>query len=581
MILYGSNMGTAQELSQKLLQQASARKISATVAELDSYTRKLPRQTPVVLICSTYNGQPPDNAVQFCEWLKTESASDALRDVEFAVLGCGNKQWRATFQKVPQLLFDRLSALGAKPLCPLVGCDADGDFDAEAESFFRSLWSVLSARSPNLSGRASAKGDSEHALSYAVEVVNYAGSDGSALQPSRALLQAEARPCQILDSRELQAAEAERSTRHLEIALPDGISYSAGDHLGVLPENPIELCQAYAQRCGVHITDVVVIRELGAITGQLPCGIPIHVSELLGQHVDLSGALTRRELRLLAARCPCPPEKQELLRLASDEAFPSEVLQQRLTLLDVLLRFASIPCDLATVLSLRPVLRPRYYSISSSPKKRPQSCTITVGVHDFSGPSGAVRPGLCSHYLAARSSGQSLRILIKDTGSSFRLPTSPKTPVILIGPGTGLAPLRGFVQERAAQRSHGEEVGATLLFFGCRRPDQDYLYREELESYAQDGTLAGLYVAFSRQPDQPKTYVQDLIQQQAQKVWSLLQEGAYVFVCGDAKNMAPAVQKTFVTLLSTQGGLSVAQAEETIRTWRSEGRYCEDVWAST
>jgi cytochrome P450/NADPH-cytochrome P450 reductase len=581
LILYGSNMGTAQDLAQKLLQQAAARKISATVAELDSYVGKLPKHSPVVLICSTYNGLPPDNAVKFHAWLKQQSSGDALRDVDFAVLGCGNKQWQATFQQVPRFLFDRLSALGAKPLTPFVGCDADGDFDASAESFCQALWSVLSARSPAMSEGISAADDTECALSYAVEVVNYAGSDSSALAPSRAPLQAEARLCTILESRELQSAQSDRSTRHLEVKLPDGGSYSAGDHLGVLPENPTELCLAYAQRCGVHPTDAVVIREIGAVSGQLPCGVPIYVSELLGQHVDLSGPLSRRELRVLAARCQCPPERNELLRLASAEVFPSEVLAQRLTLLDVLLRFASIPCDLATVLSLRPMLRPRYYSISSSPQKLPDRCTITVGVHDYQGPAGQLRAGLCSHYLAERVSGQTLRVIIKDTGSCFRLPHDPKIPLILIGPGTGLAPLRGFVQERAALRSQGAEVGQTLLFFGCRRSDQDYLYREELEGYAQEGTLAGLHVAFSRQPDQPKTYVQDLIRQKAQTIWSLLQQGAYVFVCGDAKNMAPAVQQTFAAILTEQGGQSAEQAKETLRTWRSEGRYCEDVWAST
>lgn len=581
LILYGSNMGTAQELAQKLLQQASARKISATVAELDSFVDRLPKQTPVVLICSTYNGLPPDNAVKFHAWLKQLAGSDALQGVDFAVLGCGNKQWQATFQQVPRFLFDRLSALGAKPLTPFVGCDADGDFDASAESFCQALWSVMGSRSPAISEGISAASDSEHALSYAVDVVHSAGSDASPLASSRVPLQAEARLCTILEHRELQSAQAERSTRHLEIQIPDGVSYSAGDHVGVLPDNPIALCQSYAQRCGVQLSDAVVIREIGAISGPFPCGIPLSVRELLGQHVDLSGPLTRRELRVLAARCQCPPERSELLRLASAESFPTEVLSQRLTLLDVLLRFASIPCDLATVLSLRPMLRPRYYSISSSPRKLPNRCTITVGVHDYQGPAGQLRAGLCSHYLAERTEGQTLRVIIKDTGSSFRLPPDPKIPVILIGPGTGLAPLRGFVQERAALRSEGTEVGQTLLFFGCRRPDHDYLYREELEAYAQDGTLAGLYVAFSRQPETPKTYVQDLIRQHAQKLWSLLQEGAYVFVCGDAKSMAPAVQQTFAEILTAHGGQSAEQAQETIRSWRSQGRYCEDVWAST
>jgi cytochrome P450/NADPH-cytochrome P450 reductase len=581
LILYGSNMGTAQDLAQKLLQQASARKIPATVAELDSYAQALPKQTPVFVFCSTYNGQPPDNASKFAAWLSQDLPHDTLAGVEFAVLGCGNKQWRATFQKVPQLLFDRMQALGAKALLPFAGCDADGDFDASAESFFGSVWSLLSARSPAGKRGAAAAATEDTQNAYSVEVVNYAGSESGALPPSRAPLQAEARYSTVIVSRELQAEDSGRSTRHLEIALPDGVSYSAGDHLGVFPENPPEVIEAYAARCGVRSNDAVVIRELGAVSGQLPCGIPIRVGELLGLHVDLSGAVTRRELRVLAARCPCPPEQQELLRLAGEKTFPTEVLAQRLTLLDLLQRFASIPCDLATILTLRPTLRCRYYSISSSPKKLPRSCSITVGVHDFVGPQGVVREGLCSHYLAQAEPGQTLRIIVKDTGSTFRLPSDPKTPVILIGPGTGLAPLRGFIDERAAQKEQGIPVGKTLLFFGCRRPDHDYLYREELESHARNGGLDGLYVAFSRQPDQPKTYVQDLLRRQAKELWSLLQAGAYVYLCGDARHMAPAVRKTLHGILISEGGYTPEQAEEQIHTWRTQGRYCEDVWAAT
>ena len=581
LILYGSNMGTAQELAQKLLQQASAHQISATVAELDSYVGALPRQTPVFVFCATYNGQPPDNAVKFCEWLRSDLASDALSGVEFAVLGCGNKQWRATFQKVPQFLFARMQELGGKALVPFHGCDSDGDFDAAAESFFASVWSMLGKRSPAGAPLSTSTSGSETQLAYSVEVVNYAGANAGAVLPNRAPLHAEARLCTVTQSRELQAEGAERSTRHLEIALPDGVTYSAGDHLGVLPENPPELIEAYATRCGVRSNDAVVVRELGAISGQIPCGIPIRVNELLGQHVDLSGALTRRELRALAARCPCPPEQNELLRLAGDQSFPKEVLAERLTLLDILQRYASIPCDLATVLTLRPALRPRYYSISSSPKALPRSCSITVGVHDYCGPKGVQRAGLCSHYLARVQTGQSVRVLIKDTGSTFRLPTNPATDVILIGPGTGLAPLRGFIEERAALRKEGVKVGKTLLYFGCRRPDQDYIYREELEAHAKDGSLDGLYVAFSRQIDQPKTYVQDLLKQHSSALWPLLRDGAHVYVCGDAKNMAPAVQKTLLDILVHEGGLSVPQAEEQLKAWRTQGRYCEDVWAAT
>jgi len=153
--------------------------------------------------------------------------------------------------------------------------------------------------------------------------------------------------------------------------------------------------------------------------------------------------------------------------------------------------------------------------------------------------------------------------------------------VILIGLGTGLAPLRGFIDERAAMRQEGVKVGKTLLFFGCRRPDHDYIYREDLEAHRQRGNLDGLYLAFSRLPDQPKIYVQDLIRKQAQDLWPLLRNGASVFVCGDARNMAPAVQKAIQEILVAEGGMTGEQAEQQIRTWRSEGRYCDDVWAST
>ncbi len=578
LILYGSNMGTAQELSQKLLAEAAARKIPATVGELDSYVGKLPKGTPIFIICATYNGNPPDNAVKFCDWLSSELPADSLSGVSFAVLGCGNKQWRQTFQKVPQFLYDRMKQLSAKALLPFVGCDADGDFDGTAESFFAKVWPLFAGT------KASAEAASEPedtSLSYQVEVVNFAGPSVGAVVSTRAPLHADASHLRVLVNRELQAADSGRSTRHIELALPDGMTYSAGDHLGVFPENPEALCEAYATRCGVRPSDSVVVREVGAVHGQLPCGIPLRVSELLGQHVDLSGPLTRKELRFLAARCPCPPEKVELLRLAGETTFPKEVLAERLTLLDLLTRFASIPCDLATVLTLRPALRPRYYSISSSPKVLPHACSITVGTHDFIGPKGSQREGLCSHYLARVPQGQSLRVLVKDTGGTFRLPANPETAVILIGPGTGLAPLRGFIDERAALRSQGVKVGKTLLFFGCRRPDQDYLYREELEGHLARGSLDALCVAFSRQKDAPKVYVQDLLREQAKVLWPLLREGAAVYVCGDAKRMAPDVHSAFIQILMEQGGLGESEATAQLSAWHKSGRYCEDVWAAT
>lgn len=600
LVLYGSNMGTSQELAQTLAQQARAQGFTPTVAELDSRARPggLPTDAPVLIVTSTYNGSPPDNAAKFSAFLTSALPPDAMKGVRFGVLGCGNKQWRTTFQKFPRLIEERLVALGARAFFATGACDADGDFDAAAEAWCRGVWPALHGE---LGSQPASAQDPVAALegparSYAVELVNYAGAASGAVSTSRQPLSAEVRVAEVLRNDELQAADSGRSTRHIEIALPAGVTYAAGDHLGVFPENDPDLVDALAARCGVRVSDVVVLKDLSADaarasaepahggagdTQRIPCGVPISVHDLLTYHVDLAGPLSRRELRTLARECPCPPEREQLLLLAGEERFRSGVFETRLTLLDVLSEFRSVPCDLALLLSLRPALKPRYYSISSSPRRTADRCTITVGVHAFTGPGGSPREGVCSHYLLRCAAGTRLRVLIKDTKSTFRLPADPALPVILIGPGTGLAPLRGFIEERAALRREGVGVGPTLLFFGCRRPDHDYLYRGELEGYAASGDLSALFVGFSREPGQPKVYVQELLRAQGARIYALLQSGAAVYVCGDARNMAPDVQRAFVEVLEQHGGLPLPQAEAYLDAMKESGRYLQDVWAAT
>lgn len=601
LILYGSNMGTSQELAQKLLTQARAQGFTPTLAELDARAGSLPKDAPVLIVTSTYNGSPPDNAERFAAWLMGALPPDALVGVRFAVLGCGNKQWRTTFQKFPRTVHERMQALGARSFFALGACDADGDFDAAAEAWCRGVWPALrhelgepAATPPQ--GRTGAPGDVDAldgsdgpARRYEIEVVNYAGAAAGAVPVERLPLAAGARTAEVLRNDELQSAESGRSTRHLEIALPEGASYAAGDHLGVFPHNDPALIEAVAARCGVRTTDVVVLKDLGGESAgassieasPVPCGVPISVHDLLSDHVDLAGPLSRRELRVLARECPCPPERDQLLSWAAEDRFRSAVYEPRLTLLDVLSELRSVPCDLGLLLSLRPALKPRYYSISSSPRRMADRCTITVGVHEFTGPKGSSRDGVCSSYLARCPKGTRVRVLLKDTRSSFRLPPDPANPVILIGPGTGLAPLRGFIEERAAQRRDGVTVGPTLLFFGCRRPDHDYLYREELEGYLAAGDLSVLSTAFSREPGRPRVYVQERLRSEGARIFSLLQQGAAVLVCGDARSMAPDVQATFVEIAARHGGLSREQAESYIEELRASGRYLQDVWAAS
>jgi cytochrome P450/NADPH-cytochrome P450 reductase len=584
LILYGSNMGACQDLAQNLARMALRSGFYPTMQELDARTADLPKQAPVIIVSSTYNGKPPDNATRFAEWLgRVDLPADACKGVRYAVLGCGNKQWKATFQKFPRFLHERLSALGGESFYPLGACDADGDFEGAMDIWCDGLWKVMRERFGSATTKAT-RTTAEDMLLYTIEVVNFAGTERVAVLPSHFPLQGQSFVTSVLKNEELQATDSGRSTRHIEIALPKGGTYAAGDHLGVFPENPAELVNAVAESCGARLTDVVILHEnsRAEMNGQtLPCGIPISVYDLLTYHIDLAGALSRKELRALSQRCPCPPERVALEGLATEATYESEVLAAKLGLINLLQRYKSVECDLGLLLSLRPQLKPRYYSISSSPRVLQASCSITVGVHSCLRKDGSTLEGLCSHYLAALPVSARVRVIIKDTKSNFRLPASPERDIILIGPGTGLAPLRGFIEERAALRKNGVAVGQTHLFFGCRHPAQDYIYQRELEDYLKDGTLNALHVAFSRLPDRPKTYVHDYIAAQAAVLNKLLGQGAYVYICGDARHMAPYVQAAFLRLLQEQGGLTAAEAATRLEELKAEGRYLQDVWAST
>src|SRR5262249_35247910 len=169
---------------------------------------------------------------------------------------------------------------------------------------------------------------------------------------------------------------------------------------------------------------------------------------------------------------------------------------------------------------------------------------------------------------------------VKDTKSAFRLPEDPSTPIVMVGPGTGLAPFRGFLQERAALRAQGRRVAPSLLFFGCRNPEQDFLYADELRALLGDA-IPDLHVAFSRVPGSRKTYVQDLILDRRDAVWKMIQDGAVIYVCGDASRMAPDVRRAFAAVYADKAGSGEAAGEAWIDRMSAEGRYLVDVWAAS
>jgi cytochrome P450 / NADPH-cytochrome P450 reductase len=252
-------------------------------------------------------------------------------------------------------------------------------------------------------------------------------------------------------------------------------------------------------------------------------------------------------------------EKEKLLSLGGDDPdavarYREEVLHKNVSLLDLLEEHRSCALPFNIYLELVPPLKPRYYSISSSPLVDPEKCSITVGVIDAPARSGRSEyRGICSSYLAQQPVGGVIECFVRPPSTPFVPPEDPSTSMIMVAAGTGLAPFRGFLQDRARVKKEGKRVGPSMLFFGCRNPQQDYIYQEELEEFAREGVTA-LECAFSRLEGQPKTYVQNRIEAQQEDIWPLVEGGAIIYVCGDAGRMAPEVERAFVELFRNRNG---------------------------
>jgi cytochrome P450/NADPH-cytochrome P450 reductase len=280
-------------------------------------------------------------------------------------------------------------------------------------------------------------------------------------------------------------------------------------------------------------------------------------------------------------RCPITKPKLEAYvgdDTASSERYRSEVLGKRKSVFDLLEEHPACELPFHAYLEMLSLLAPRYYSISSSPSSDSSRCSVTVGLVQGAASSGhGTYKGVCSNYLASRRAGEVIHATIRETKAGFRLPDDPSTPIIMIGPGTGLAPFRGFLAERAARKAKGATLGPAMLFFGCRHPDQDFIYADELKAFAAEG-IAELHVAFSR-AEGPKTYVQDLIAAQKGQVWSLIEKGAITYVCGDGGKMEPGVKATLLAIYREQTGADEAAARRWIDDLGTGQRYVLDVWA--
>ncbi len=565
-VLYGSVAGTCQAFAQRIATDAGRRGYSPTLGSLDSAAGHLAIEGAVVIVTSSYEGQPPDNARAFLPWVQSCRAG-TLEGVRYAVFGCGNKDWARTYQAVPTAVDEALAAAGARRLLARGEANARGDFFGDFEDWYAGFWDTL--------GAEFGQDDQAPAASPLLEVEFVGAVRDPILRHNRLELGT------VVANRELvdMSAPQARSKRHLEIALPEGATYQAGDYLAVLPLNPARVVDRALSRFGPSYDAQTVIRIGPGGQTFLPTGTPVTAGELLASYVELSQPATRKQIEQLAAATACPPDKQALQVLAaSPAAYADQVLDRRVTLLDLLESYPACQLPFSSFLQLLGPLTPRQYSISSSPRWSPDHATLTVAVLQAPALSGrGTYEGAASAYLAQVRPGTKIAVSVRPSNVGFRPPQSLAAPLVMACAGTGIAPFRGFLQDRAQQAQEQDTAPApALLFFGCDHPDVDYLYRDELAAWAEQG-IVEMRPAYSAAPQDGQTFVQDRLWADRADVIDLVRQGAVFYVCGDGRLMAPAVYDTCTRIYREATGATAEQAD----TWLAEMQREEPLMSPT
>lgn len=573
LVLYGSNLGSSESFARELAQRAEFSGFDVTMAELDAYVGKLPSNGAVAISCASYNGMPPDNAAKFVDWL--DAGNDRLEDVSYAILGCGNSDWAATFQEVPRKIDARMEELGAKRIVPTTELDARSDVDTQFHTWLDAVVPQI-AETFGIDLEMEAQAVAEPL--YSVEITQSVTANQVADRVG-------ADDVEVVSNVELKNTSIEdaRSTRHIEVQLADGMTYEPGDHLCVVPVNDDKVVERLLRRFNLDRDTYVRIESRSDMRGPFPSGSTFSVLRLAQHAGELQAVATRKDVATLARHSECPNSRAQLEALSKPpvegepDLYVTEVLEKHKSILDLLEEFPACDLPLAVFLELIPFISPRYYSISSAPGVKEGQCSITVGVVRGPALSGKGEfKGTCSNYLAELGPGQQFKALVRKPTARFRLPDDPETPIIMVGPGTGIAPFRGFLQQRALLKEQGQELGDAMLFFGCRHPDHDFLYREELEAFDAAG-IVDLRTAFSR-AEGSRHYVQDLIGAEADRVWDMIERGACIYICGDGARMEPDVRKRLMAICAEKRSSSEAEAEAWIDSMIAEERYLLDVW---
>ncbi|WP_219278747.1 assimilatory sulfite reductase (NADPH) flavoprotein subunit [Aeromonas jandaei] len=530
-ILYGSQTGNAKGVASAIKVQAEARGLPVTFTSMADYKPKqLKKESHLLVVVSTYGeGEPPESAVDLHDQLK-KGKIGKLEGLKFAVLGLGDSSYEF-FCQTGKDFDDFLAKAGAERIHELASLDVDYQDAAKA-------WSeqALNAITATLS-----TGSASSVASAVQQAVGHSQYSKEAPFPAR-----------LSVNQKITGRDSTKDIRHIEINLEEsGLSYQPGDALGIWFDNDAELVNEVLALTGLSGNEATAHGSLhAALTSHFEL-TRLHGGFITGL-ADISGNAALKDL-------------------AGDKAQVNGLVASA-QIVDVLKRFPTALTAEQLIGLLRP-LTPRLYSIASSQREVEEEVHLTVGVVRYPQEDGTVRSGGASSFLADRlEEGAEVRVFVEHN-DNFRLPANPDTPVIMVGPGTGIAPFRAFMQEREAIGASGKN----WLFFGNPHFTQDFLYQVEWQRYVKSGLLSKISLAFSR--DQAhKIYVQDRLREAGHELYQWLEAGAHFYVCGDANKMAKDVQEALLDVIAEHGHKSREEAEEYLSELRRAKRYQRDVY---
>lgn len=597
-IFYGSQTGTAEEFSQRLAKDSQRYGLKSGVFdpeecemdELIELKTEIDKSLAIFVVATYGEGDPTDNAIPFYDWLKEEQDFEGLNYVVFAL---GNKTYEH-YQGFGRYVDKRVAELGGNRIFEIGEGDDDGNIEEDFVNWREKFWVAACGfygvsndsrrlsqcvsrdftlrKFPDITDEKIFKGEITKLGAFANQRPPY-----DAKNPYMA---------DLVVNREIHKG-GERSCMHIEIDISNsGIRYEAGDHVAVYPTNDPELVDTIGKLLCTDLDEVISLNNVdedAAKKHPFPC--PCSYRTALLHYIDITSTVKHHVLTELIQYTK--EEKDlEMLRklLSSDEEgknlYNEWVVKNHRHITSVLEDLPSCKPPLDLLLELLPRLHCRYYSISSSPKMHKSKIHITAVLVDWIAPTGRRQKGVATSWLKEKiPSNETLpKVPIFVRHTTFRLPEKLHLPVLMIGPGTGFAPFRGFIQDRHSEKETGKDIGEINLYFGCRHKAEDFIYEEEINEFVTAGTITDLQLAFSRDQEE-KFYVTHKLKENEKKIWELIKAGGHLYVCGDARHMAKDVHAIFISAIKTYGEKSEQQANNFLSSLSNKGRYSVDVWS--